>query len=249
MQRTVGFQLARVTVAGLAFCGFASAGQTSGQDQTQAHCSVESKNQYYRDFEASHEGDKRNYDEALKAAENYLACPDDGDHPELLAKLNLAAGRILSSKNLSSDAIPYFIKATSYNSPVKSSAETYAELARAYEEGPYAKLSDEYRERFEGKDETQESLLALENICLVIDRMIDAYARAVALAGVELPKRAQGNGLRVCTDRDPAEWVDTLIGFYKIRHNNSEAGLKELIGTILAQPLPGWPIPPTSPPR
>ena len=49
----------------------------------------------------------------------------------------------------------------------------------------------------QGKDETPESKLALENINQVIDRMIDAYARAVALAGNDAANRQRrSNGWR-----------------------------------------------------
>ena len=249
MQRTVDLQSVRVTVAVLVLSVFASAGQTSSQDKIQAPCSVESKSQYYRDFEASYEGDMRNQDVALKAAKNYLACPDGSDQQEIVAKLNLTAGRLLRAKNLNSEAIPYFIKSISYSSAIKTSPQTYADLAKAYEDGPYAKLSDDYKARFEGKDETLESLRALQDIYLVINCMIDAYARSVALAGVELPRQTKRSGLGRFTGSDPAEWADTLVGFYSFRHNGSEAGLQRLVETILSQPLPAWPIPVPEVPR
>ena len=242
MQSTIGSQLVRVAIAGLVFCGFASAGQTLGQDQTQAHCSVESKNQYYRDFEASYEGDKRNQDEALNAAKNYLACPDDSDQQEVLARLNLAVGRMLNAKGLSGDAIAYFIKAASCNSPVKTSPQTYADLAKSYLDGPYAELSADYEMRFQGKDETRASLLAVRTIFEVVDRIVDAYARAIALTGVEPPKLLQGDGASRDSSDGPAEWMDRLTELYRFRHNGSERGLKEMIGSIVVQPMPTWPI-------
>lgn len=242
MQRTVGFQSARATIAVFLFCGFASAGKTSGQDQTQAHCRVESKNQYYRDFAASYEGDKRNQDEALKAAKNYLACPDDSDQQEVLARLNLAVGRMLRAKGLSGHAIAYFIKAASYNSPVKTSPQTYADLAKSYLDGPYAELSADYEMKFQGKDETRASLLAVRTIFEVVDRIVDAYARAIALTGVEPPKLPHGDGATRDHGDGPAEWMDRLTELYRFRHNGSERGLKEMIGHIVVQPMPTWPI-------
>lgn len=238
-----------VTLALLIIAGIPDCALCHAKSQAQSHCSVESKTQYYSDFKASYEGVRRDQAKALEAARKYLACAvDPSDHEEIPAKLNLAVGRMLSAESLFNEAIPYFIKAVSYNSTVKTSTQTYADLAKAYEEGPYARLADEYRMNFEGKDETQQSLLALENIYLIVDRIIDAYARSVALAGVELPKRTKGRGLRVFTGRDPAESADTLIGFYQFRHSGSDAGLKKLIGTILAQGVPAEPTSITSPP-
>ena len=35
-----------------------------------------------------------------------------------------------------------------------------------------------------------------------------------------------------------AEWMKSITELYKYRHNNSDAGLKEMIGGIRAKPLP-----------
>ena len=59
---------------------------------------------------------------------------------------------------------------------------------------------------FEGKDETPESKLALENLNQVIDRMIDAYARAVALSGTDAASQARKKA-----------WMETLTNWYKFR--------------------------------
>jgi hypothetical protein len=209
----------------------------------QGQCSVESKAQYYRDFRASHDGETKDLTKALESAKKYLACSDSGDQQEILANLNLAVGQILSSKNSTSDAIPYFIRAASYDSSVKTSPQTYADLADAYSEGPYARLAEAYRLKYAGKDETEESLRALENIGQVADRMIDAYARAVALSGIQPSKIVAREGLRTRTGRDPADWIDDLIAFYKFRHKGSDAGLKQLIATVLSTPLPSAPVP------
>jgi tetratricopeptide (TPR) repeat protein len=235
MKSTRSFILRTVCVTALGFwlVGLTKAGDIAPQDEAKKLCSTENRNQYYQDFLTSYEGDKRDRAKALEAANKYLSCPaNSNDQEENLAKLNLAVGRMLSLKGSYSEAIPYFLKAASYNSSVKSSPQTYADLAEAYEEGPYAVLSAQYRP-FAGKDETNESLLALENIFQIVDRMIDAYARAVSLAGVELAQKPRGDGLRVREGRSgPTDWVEDLTDFYKFRHNNSSAGLKELISTI-----------------
>jgi hypothetical protein len=153
----------------------------------------------------------------------------------------------LSLKKSSTEAIPYFIKAVSYNANVKASPQTYVYLAEAYEQGPYEKLSAAYTSKFAGEDETDESLLALENIYQIVDRIIDAYARAVTLAGVEPSKIAPRTGWRIRhSPTGPTDWIDDLTVLYKFRHEGSDAGLKELISTILSQPLPVEPAPITS---
>src|SRR5881396_1264978 len=59
---------------------------------------------------------------------------------------------------------------------------SYYNLGLAYEI-PARKLLADYNNNFNGKTETPESKLALENVNQMIDRTIDALARAVALAG------------------------------------------------------------------
>jgi hypothetical protein len=61
----------------------------------------------------------------------------------------------------------------------------------------------------------------------VLDRIIDAYARAVALAGTNPQNQAA-----------KAQWMTQLTNFYKFRNNNSDAGLNEFIAGVLAKPLP-----------
>ncbi|HSE34122.1 MAG TPA: hypothetical protein VLA93_21290 [Pyrinomonadaceae bacterium] len=131
-------------------------------------------------------------------------------------------------------SLPLLIKAAKFESSLKKSPFTYDKIATAYEAGPYAKLSDEYKTKFGGKDESPEQKLALENINQIVDRMIDAYARAVATAGADPKFTAEKKG-----------WSDSLTQWYKYR-NKSEAGLPEMVAGILAKPLPPEPTPLTS---
>src|SRR5206468_4485755 len=80
-------------------------------------------------------------------------------------------------------AVVPFIKSTQIDSDRKSAPSTYYYLALAYQNGAYKRLSDDYSKRFSNQAESPESKAALENINKVVDKMIDAYARAVALAG------------------------------------------------------------------
>jgi hypothetical protein len=118
---------------------------------------------------------------------------------------------------------------------LKKSPYTYAYIAGAYETGPYAKLSEEYKTCCSGKDETPDSKLKLANINQIIDRMIDAYARAVALAAAD-PKFAQAK----------TGWNESLTTWYKYRNSDKTDGLDQVIAGVLAKPLPPEPTPLTS---
>ena len=96
------------------------------------------------------------------------------------------------------------------------------------------KQFEEYTRLYKGKDETPESKLALANINQVVDRMIDAYARAVAAAGTDPNYSTQ-----------KPQWSESLSSWYKYRHQ-SEAGMTEMVASILAKPLPPEPTPLTS---
>ena len=125
---------------------------------------------------------------------------------DALAYLNNIIGRLTVQKN-PGEALPYLIKVAQYESKLKKIPSTYGFIGAAYEGGPYAKLSEEYKAKFGGKDETPESKLALENVNQVVDRMIDAYARAVALATDPAQQAAK------------KEWMESLSTWYKYRHN------------------------------
>ena len=151
-----------------------------------------------------------------------------------LAYLNFTIG----TQTLEADpanALKNLIKAAQYETPLKKSPYTYAYIAGAYETGPYAKQSEEYKRVYGGKDETPESKLALANINQLVDRMIDGYARAVSLAGNTADFAKQ-----------KPVWVESLTTWYKYLHNGSQEGMDQLIATITSKPLPPEPTPLTS---
>jgi hypothetical protein len=88
---------------------------------------------------------------------------------------------------------------------------------------------------YSGKDETPESKLALANINQLVDRMIDGYARAVALAGSD-----------AAFSQPKAVWQESLTTWYKYRNNNTTTGMDQLVAGILSKPLPPEPTPLTS---
>ena len=151
-----------------------------------------------------------------------------------VAYLNFTVGALTLEKE-PANALKNLIKAAQFETPLKKSPFTYAYIAGAYETGPYAKMSEEYKTMYGGKDETPESKLALANINQIVDRMIDGYARAVALAGTD-PNYATQKTV----------WNDSLMQWYKYRNNNTDTGLGQLVAGILSKPLPPEPTPLTS---
>lgn len=152
---------------------------------------------------------------------------------DTLGYLYNATGSLNLQKD-SSVALKDFIKAAQFNGKISKLPATYATIAQTYEASAYAKLASDYEAKYKGKDETPESKLAVENINQVVDRMIDAYARAVALAGNEPAEQA-----------NKKLWMEQLTNWYNYR-NKSTAGLDHLIAGILAKPMPGEPAPLTT---
>jgi hypothetical protein len=151
-----------------------------------------------------------------------------------VAYLNFTTG-VLTVEKDPSNALKNLIKAAQFETPLKKSPFTYAYIAGAYETGPYAKQSEEYKRLYGGKEETPESKLALANINQIVDRMIDGYARAVALAGND-----------PAFEKQKPMWNDSLTQWYKYRNNNTDTGMAEFVAGILSKPLPPEPTPLTS---
>lgn len=147
---------------------------------------------------------------------------------ENIGLLNLALG-FFALKSNPSEAVAPLLRAAQTNSTFKKDPQTYIWLANAYQAGPYKKLSDEFEANYRGKDESPESKAALENLNQVIDRIIDASARAIALATD--PKYAAIK----------TQLNTQLTSFYKFRNNDSDAGLPAMIAGILSKPLPPQP--------
>ena len=166
------------------------------------------------------------------------AVPDNwapyANKDEALSYLNNTIG-VLTIHKSPSEALPFLLRTAQFEGKLKKQPVTYGNIGDAYQTGPYDKLSTDYKARFEGKDESPESKLALENINQVIDRMIDAYARAVALSGTD---PVYQNSKKV--------WLETLTSWYKYRHNQSDVGLTDLIASVMAKPLPPEPTPLTT---
>lgn len=174
--------------------------------------------------------------DAAKYAEKAIQLVEAGRTPEtwapfknkddVLGSLYYALG-FYSLKTTSDAAVSHFIKAAQVDVDRRNAPATYYYLAVAYQNGPYKRLSEDYSRRFANQAETPESKAALDKVNAVVDRIIDAYARAVSLAG-SVP---QQQGAK-------AQWMTRLTELYKFRHNNSDVGLNEFIAKVLSQPLP-----------
>lgn len=148
---------------------------------------------------------------------------------DTLAYLNYAVG-FLTLKTNPDQAIDSLLKAAQYDSDIKKTPSTYYFLAVAYESGPYKTMSKAYQDTYAGKPETPESKAALEKLNVIMDRIVDAYARAIAAAGTD-PK----------TEASRKEWLGQMTTYYKFRHDGSDAGINEFISAALQKPLPPKP--------
>lgn len=148
---------------------------------------------------------------------------------DTLAYLNYAVG-YLKLKTNPTESIDSLLKAASLESDIKRTPSTYYFLAVAYESGPYKTLSTAYQTEFANKPETPASKAALEKLNVLMDRIIDAYARAIAAAGTD-PK----------TEQSRKEWTAQLTNYYKFRNNGADTGLPDFINNSLKKPLPPKP--------
>jgi hypothetical protein len=148
---------------------------------------------------------------------------------DTLAYLNYAVG-YLTLKTTPDQSIDSLLKAARYQSEIAKTPSTYYFLAVAYESGPYKTMSTAYQTQFANKPETPESKAALDKLNVVMDRIIDAYARAIAASGTD-PK----------TEQSRKEWLAQVTNYYKFRHNGDESGLTAFIAASPQRPLPPKP--------
>lgn len=146
---------------------------------------------------------------------------------QILGWLEYALG-IFVLKTEPDQAIGYLTMAAQSEGFQKYDPQTYALLAVAYEKAHYEELAADYRRRFQTPKQlaTPEGRATLARITPVINRMIDAYARAVALSG-DNPAYA----------KKKVEWTSQLTDFYRFRHSGSVVGLDELVAGVLSRPL------------
>jgi hypothetical protein len=170
--------------------------------------------------------------------------------PEQLMLVNSAAGKddalgwlsyrlgLLTKESSPDEAATHLLKAAQTNGPAKSEPSLYYYLGQAYTAGDYKKLAADYKTRFEGREATDESRLALARLNQSLDRVLDAYARAVALSTKSDAK----------TQKFKEQLTAQLTDIYKQRHG-SDAGIQQFIQGSAARrlPLPTDPVPAPEP--
>jgi hypothetical protein len=149
--------------------------------------------------------------------------------------LNLALGWFLKDKS-PVEAAAAFVKAVQPKSPYENDPLTYYRLGVAILKGEFAQLSAEYNEKYGSKQASPEQQAMFERINQVGSRAIDAYARAIALSD---PKRSTtGANHAEFTPEFRDKVLAQLTALYKSFHNDSGAGLSELIAGVLSKPMP-----------
>jgi len=124
------------------------------------------------------------------------------------------------------EAAAAFSKAVKADGPYRTDPSAYLRLGAAILKGEFAQLSAQYNEKFGGKPSSPEQTAMLNRIQHLVEQTIDAYARAVALNTRPEQQEARGKILA------------QLTALYKNFHNNSDAGLDQLIATVLSKPIP-----------
>jgi hypothetical protein len=132
----------------------------------------------------------------------------------------------LLQENSPAEATAALLRAAKEGGAFKSDPQTFYQLGATIYNKEYQPLAEEYSKKYAGKEETPESKAMLEKANAVANRAIDAMARAVALATKPEQKASK------------AEYLAALTDIYKDFHNNTDAGLSELIATVLSKPMP-----------
>jgi hypothetical protein len=123
------------------------------------------------------------------------------------------------------EAAAAFLRALQSDGSFRSDPSIYHRMGSAILRGEFTQLSSEYNERFGSKPPSPEQTAMLERIKHLAERAIDAYARAVALSTT--PEQQQAR----------SKILEQLTALYKNFHNGSDAGINELIASVLSKPL------------
>lgn len=161
------------------------------------------------------------------------------DLNEARASLNAAVGTLLREK-APVEAAQAFRRAVQPDSFYRTDPLTYHRLGVAILRGEFAQLTKEYNDKYLNQPPSaaqQEMLVRINKLGL---QALDAYARAVALS--DRPDAPSAADASARSTKLPPEIrnriLEQLTTLYKGFNNNSDAGLKELISTVLSKPLP-----------
>ena len=148
--------------------------------------------------------------------------------------LNNALGSLLKDKS-PTEAAAAFSKAVRTKSLYENEPLTFYRLGVVILKGPYAQLSNDYNEKYGAKQSSAEQREALNQLNLLGLRAIDAFARSVALSD---PSRPAATGATQFTPDFRTKVLAQLTALYKSFHDDSDAGLNDLISGVLAKPIP-----------
>jgi hypothetical protein len=180
---------------------------------------------------------KGSYGDAANAARKALELVEQGKTTDTWAPLtgqqDAAAGlhyfiAFFTLDSAPDEAATHLLKVAQSSGGYSKEPSTFQLLGLSYYNGEFKKLAAEYQTKFEGKDATPESEALFAKINAVLDRVIDAYARSIALGNTNPSKYAD-----IINKVKPG-----LTALYKQRHENSDTGLQELIAGVLSKPLP-----------
>jgi tetratricopeptide (TPR) repeat protein len=139
--------------------------------------------------------------------------------------LNFALGNFVKDENPVEAAAAYE-KAVKSDTPYHTDPAAYHRLGVSILKGEFAQLSNEYNQKYGGQKESPEQAAMFKRITHLVEQAIDAYARAVALSTKPEQKDAR------------EKILTQLTAIYKNFHNNSDAGLNELLASVLSKPIP-----------
>lgn len=185
-------------------------------------------------YDNSQTGDTTLNEETIKYAKSAVALLESGkltqhepfaNAADAEGFLNFALGWFLRDQS-PVEAAASLTKAAKAGGSFKDDPLTYNLLGIAILKGEYAQIAGDYNAKFGNKPPSPEQQAAWDKLVQTGGRVVDAYARAVALS--TKPEQAEGR----------AKMLARLTQLYKSFNNNSDAGLNELIAGVLAKPLP-----------
>lgn len=181
-------------------------------------------------------GDRSHDAEALAAAKRALDLVSQGKTADEWAPFTNAQDApdglryyiaFFDAEKSPDDAIQNLVQVAKSKSSFSRDATTYQLLGAAYYKGEVARLAAEYKSKYEGKPETPESKALLERVNQTLDKVIDAYARAVALS--------DGNTSQAAMNASARKVLSTV---YAQRHDGSTDGMDQIVSKALTAPLP-----------
>ncbi len=146
---------------------------------------------------------------------------------EAVATLEFYSASLAADTTPPAEMAATMLKFAKSTTPYSKDPNTYLYLGRALYESELKKLVENYKLTCDGKPPTPECDAAYATIGTTADRVIDAYARAVALSGTN-PEYAA----IVTAAKAP------LTELYKTRNNDSDTGLDQYIAGVLSKPIP-----------